>query len=72
MSLENGVKKYVHCSWGVEVLFPVDWSGKEYIQCDKCRFFNASRNWCNLVNDVVEFPHKYVGSCCPLELKEGE
>ena len=32
MSLENGVKKYVHCSWGVEVLFPVDWNGKEYIQ----------------------------------------
>ena len=36
MSLENGIKKYVHCS----------------------------------VNKPVEFPHKYVGSCCPLEREE--
>lgn len=71
MSLENGIKKYVHCSWSVHVLFPVDWNGKEYIQCDKCPYFSASRSWCNLVNKPVEFPHKYVGSCCPLEREEG-
>ena len=72
MSLEHGVKRFIRAAYSVEVLFPVDWNDREYIQCDKCRFFSPTRNWCNLANDVVEFPRKYVGSCCPLEREEGE
>lgn len=72
MSLDSGIKAFVTATATVKVQFPIDWNGREYVQCDKCPFFSASRSWCNLANTVVEFPHKYVGSCCPLELEEGE
>ena len=65
--LENGIKRFVIATATVTVRFPVDWNGKEYIRCDKCNFYREAGSRCALTNSVVEFPHQYVGSCCPLE-----
>lgn len=65
--LENGIKRFVVATGTVTVRFPVDWNGKEYIRCDKCNFYRETGSRCALTNSVVEFPHQYVGSCCPLE-----
>ena len=65
--LENGIKRFVSATATVTVRLPVDWNGKEYIRCDKCNFYREMGNRCALTNSVVEFPHQYVGSCCPLE-----
>lgn len=65
--LENGVKRFVYASATVTVRFPVDWHDKEYIRCDKCDYFRETGSRCTLTNSVVEFPHQYVGSRCPLE-----
>lgn len=65
--LENGIKRFVIATATVTVRFPVDWNGKEYIRCDKCNFYRETGSRCALTNSVVEFPHQYIGSCCPLE-----
>lgn len=65
--LENGIKRFVIATATVTVRFPVDWNGKEYIRCDKCNFYRETGSRCALTNSVVEFPHQYVGSRCPLE-----
>ena len=52
----------------VYVQFPIDWKGIEYINCNQCYYFNRQSGRCRLNNEVCEFPDKYIGSRCPLEI----
>ena len=71
-NFENGVKEYIMASSKVTVGFPVDFRGNPSINCYMCKFFSRSSGICYLTKEVSEYPEKYVGSKCPLELCEKE
>lgn len=67
---ETGIASYV---WGVatvRVPFPVDYKGREDISCNQCRFYRRNSKSCALNGAVVQFPERYVGGECPLEMEE--
>lgn len=67
MMFENGVRKYIKATATVEVYFPVDDKGNEYICCEYCPYLSHNSRICHLNSEIVEFPKKYVGSKCPLK-----
>lgn len=69
-NFESGVKGYVKGYAVVQVGFPIDWHGKAEIACKHCNFFIRATQRCALNQEVVNFPEKYVGSACPLEIIE--
>lgn len=71
-NFESGVKRYIKGRVTLEVGFPVDWRDNPEIACKHCRFFVRATNRCGLTQDVVNYPDKYVGETCPLELVEEE
>ena len=73
MPFESGISRYVHARATVDIYFPVDERGVEYVRCDKCRYYSDSSRRCKLTDEVIPFPTKYVGGACPaLEVEEGE
>lgn len=64
---DSGVKRYIKARAVVEVGFPVDWRGSVEIACKHCNFFDRAKQRCNLTQQVVNFPDRFVGECCPLE-----
>lgn len=68
MSFESGVKSFIHGQATVTVGFPVDFKGNTYINCSQCFFFREASRRCGLTGDVSQFPTKYVGATCPLEM----
>lgn len=71
-NFDSGVKRYITGYAVVEVGFPVDWRDNPDISCKQCKFFSRSTGRCNLTQEVSEYPDKYVGSHCPLMIKEIE
>lgn len=71
-NFETGVSRYIKTRAVVEVGFPVDWRGSIEIACKHCPFLLRTSSRCGLTQQVVNFPDKYVGECCPLELQECE
>lgn len=69
-NFESGVAKYIHAKALVEVHFPVDFHGNADISCRQCPYFSPSRRTCQLNKGICEYPEKYVGSHCPLEVVE--
>ena len=71
---DSGVSGFVKCYAVVNVNFPIDWKGKAEIACKHCNYFVRATQRCGLTQQVVNFPEKYVGECCPLEIvnEEGE
>ena len=65
-NFESGVAAYVHAQAVVDVYFPIDHRGNEYVCCEQCKFYSTSTRKCHLNGEVVSFPAKYVGSNCPL------
>lgn len=72
MSLENGVKRFVKARTAIEIAFPVDWNGREYICCAQCPYLSSNERMCQLNKRPVQFPQKYVGYDCPLAIMEEE
>lgn len=70
-NFESGVSKYVTGYATVINHFPVDSKGVAYICCEQCDYYKAASRKCSLNNQICEFPARYVGSHCPLELAEG-
>ena len=70
MAFENGVAKYVTGYATVYNHFPVDNKGVAYICCEQCDYYRVASRKCALNGQIVEFPTRYVGSHCPLELVE--
>lgn len=71
-NFDSGVKSYITGYAVVEVSFPVDWRDNPDISCKQCKFFSRSTGRCNLTQEVSEYPDKFVGSHCPLIIKEIE
>ena len=67
---ETGVKTYIKAYAVVEVTFPVDFKNSADISCYQCKFFNRNNGICQLTKEITAYPSKYVGQCCPLEIKE--
>ncbi len=70
MSFDSGVKSYIIGRATVEVGFPVDFRGNADVTCTQCFFFRESSKRCALTGQISEYPTKYVGSHCPLEIVE--
>lgn len=69
-NFESGVASYVHGRATVDVYFPVDQRGNADISCTQCFFFREASRRCGLNGEVSQYPSKYVGSNCPLEMVE--
>lgn len=67
---DNGVSSYVHGRATVDVYFPVDAKGNADICCTQCFFYREASRRCGLTGEVSQYPTRYVGSSCPLELQE--
>ena len=71
-NFETGVKRYIKTKAVVKVSFPVDWRDSVEIACKHCQFFVRATQRCGLTQQVVNFPDRYVGESCPLDLEEVE
>ena len=71
-NFDSGVSRYIKTYAIVHQSFPVDWRGSTEIACKHCNFFDRAKQRCNLTQQVVNFPDRYVGECCPLEIIEEE
>lgn len=71
-NFESGVKTYITATCEVVVKFPVDWKNNPDISCNQCKFFSRNNGVCQLTKEISEYPLRYVGSNCPLILKEKE
>ena len=67
---DDGVAAYIIGRTVVENGFPVDRRGQAEIACKHCNFFVRATQRCGLTQQIVNYPEKYVGSCCPLEYEE--
>jgi hypothetical protein len=71
-NFDTGVSRYIKTRAVVEVGFPVDWRGNVDISCKHCPFLIRTGQRCGLTQSIVNYPERYVGSDCPLELVESE
>ena len=67
----SGVKRYINAKATVEVFFPVDWRDNPDVCCRQCPYYVRSTQRCALNQEIVNYPEKFVGSMCPLEV-DGE
>lgn len=67
---QSGVSSYIKGRAIIEVSFPVDQRGNADISCSQCFMFRESSKRCGINYQVCEYPNKYVGSRCPLEMVE--
>lgn len=68
MTFDSGVSRYITGTATVVARFPVDYRGNADICCDQCRFYRSRR--CGLTDEVSNYPTRYRGDNCPLELEE--
>lgn len=68
---DSGVSSYVRAKAAVTVNFPVDMRGNADINCTQCFFFREASRRCGLTGEISQYPAKYVGDSCPLEIVEG-
>jgi hypothetical protein len=66
---ESGVSSYVMAEATVTVAFPVDHRGNADISCYQCYYFRRNYQTCGLNGEICQYPNRYVGSLCPLKLK---
>lgn len=74
-NFDSGVKRYIKARAVVEIGFPVDWRDNPEIACKHCNFYVRATQRCGLNQQIVNYPEKYVGEYCPLEIvidEEGE
>lgn len=69
-NFDSGVSGYITAFATVTVHFPVDFRGNRFVCCEQCRYYSRSGRLCQLNKEIVEFPEKYVGSNCPLEIDD--
>ena len=67
----SGVSGYVKGFCMVEVHFPISLSGKADISCNQCPYYGRTSKTCQINKQVVNYPDKYIGGNCPLNI-EGE
>ena len=67
---DSGINDYIHAQATVDVFFPVDFRGNADISCNQCFFFRRNYQTCGLNGEVCQYPQKYVGDNCPLDIEE--
>lgn len=65
----SGVASYIVGTATVKNSFPVDFKGNADISCSQCNFFRDASRRCGITGLVSEYPSRYVGSLCPLEME---
>jgi len=68
-NFDSGVAEYIHANAEVTVHFPVDGRGNADVCCYQCKYFRRNYQTCGLNGAICEYPQKYVGSECPLNIK---
>ena len=71
-NFESGVASYIKARAVVEVNFPVDRKGNADVSCNQCFFFREASRRCGLTGMISQYPTKYVGDSCPLEVISDE
>lgn len=71
-NFDTGVASYIFGQATVTVGFPVDYRGNAEIACKHCNFYIRATQRCGLTQQIVNYPEKNVGECCPLERIENE
>ena len=66
-NFDSGVQRYIVTEAKVRTCFPVDWKGNAEIACKHCNFYVRATQRCALTQQIVNFPERYIGECCPLE-----
>lgn len=66
MSIDYGVKGYITGRVSLEVKFPVDDKGRDYLCCAMCLYYSKYDNKCKLNGGVCYFPTTYLAPTCPL------
>lgn len=69
-NFDSGVAAYIIGRAVVEIGFPVDFRGNAEIACKHCNFYVRATQRCGLNQHIVNYPERYVGSECPLEIVE--
>lgn len=68
----SGVKAFIHGKAEILVHFPVDQRGSADVSCRQCPYLSSNARMCQLNKQPVQYPEKYVGYDCPLEITETE
>lgn len=71
-NFDSGVKRFIKARAVVEIGFPVDWKDNPEIACKHCNFYVRATQRCGLNQQIVNYPERYVGEYCPLEIIEDE
>ena len=66
---ETGISGYIKGTYTAEIYFPIDLRGNAHINCEQCYYFNPNTKRCRLNGEVCQFPDKYVGGNCPLDIE---
>ena len=70
MPFDSGISRYVHTKVEIDVYFPVDERGAEFVRCEFCKLYNANTRRCSDTGEIIPFPGRNVGGYC--RLKESE
>lgn len=66
---ESGVKSFIKGKAEITVNFPVDFKDRANISCSQCPYLSSNERMCQLNKQPVQYPQRYVGYHCPLEIK---
>ena len=69
-NFDSGVADYVRAYAVVRVGCPIDYKGNADVNCYQCPFFRRSYCICGWNGAVCQYPQKYVGDNCPLDIEE--
>lgn len=69
-NFDSGVKRFIKAQATVTVYFPVDMKDRAGVNCYLCKFFSRQTGMCQLTKEISEYPQKYIGSHCPLDVIE--
>ena len=72
MKIATGVARYRTGYCLVKIQFPVDFKGNESVDCMHCFLYQRQSGKCPLTGQISEYPERYVGSHCPLELEDDD
>ena len=71
-NFDSGVSDYVRAYAVVKVNFPIDYKGNADVSCYQCPFFRRNYSTCSLNGAICQYPQRYVGADCPLDIEENE
>jgi len=71
-NFDSGVASYITATGKVSNHFPVDNKGNAFVCCTYCKYWSKFHNSCDLTDEIIVMPDKFVGYHCPLKEMEVE